>query len=151
VSLGRFATSPVASFGVAACVVVALGSAAVGIPRSVAKLSSRAEHSASLSFSDRGFALGNSIYPDQALLYEARAWIPPRGRYRVDVGKEPFEGEKIWTHLYALQFAQYFLLPRLPDSNAPWVICVACDRTALGPTTVVWDDHRSSSLLRVGA
>ena len=96
--LERFASSPLASLGVAACIAVALASAVVEVPRSVAKLSRRTEHSASLSFSDRAFALGNSIYPDQALLYEARAWIPPDGRYRVDVSKEQFEGEKIWTH-----------------------------------------------------
>jgi hypothetical protein len=117
----------------------------------VAKLSRRADHSASLSFSDRAFALGNSIYPTQALLYEARAWIPPRGRYRVDVGRSPFAGEKAWTQPFSLHFARYFLLPRLPDPDAAWVICVACDTSALGHTTVVWADHAGSSLLRVNS
>jgi hypothetical protein len=149
VTFGRFAISPVASCGVAACVVVAVASAAVEVSRSVAKLSRRAEHNATLSFSDRAFALGNNIYPNQALLYEARARIPPRGKYRVEVGTKPIDGATDWTQPYALTFARYFLLPRLPDPAASWVICLGCDARPLGKATVVWDDHDGSSLLRI--
>lgn len=135
--------------GVSACVVAAALSGAVGTSRAVRKLSAAATRNASLHFDDREFATGNSIIPDQTVLYMARATIPTSGDYRVITGAEPVKDETNLTRPYASTFATYFLLPRRPSSDARWIICIGCDRAALPAADIVWTDNEGSSLLKV--
>jgi hypothetical protein len=150
VRLGRFGTAPVAGTGVIACVVLAVASAVVQVPKAVGYLGARARYSASLSPSDREFAAGNSVVPDQMLLYEARNRIPRDASYRVLTGPLPIEGATSLTRSRAKTFATYFLLPRRPAPASHWIICLGCDRRQLTRAKVVWDDNAGSSLLQVG-
>lgn len=148
--LERFGTAPVASIGVVACVAMAVVSAAVELPKVVDYLGARARASASLSPSDREFAAGNSVFPDQTLLYEARTRIPRNASYRVLTGPLPIEDATNLTRTRARTFATYFLMPRRPAPRSSWIICLGCDHTRLPGATVVWDNNAGSSLLRVG-
>ena len=73
-------------------------------------------------------APGNSVVPDQGLLLEARGRIPEDGTFAVAVGyRQPG-----WTDLtgdFTEMFARYFLLPRRAAPDAPWILCLACDRS----------------------
>lgn len=135
-----------------ACVAVALGTVAVRYPAVIQKLGDRASRSSSFTFDDRDFAAGNSIIPDKGVLYEARSLIPRTGSYRVVTGAAPISGASYLTRSSAAEFATYFLMPRRPQPDAHWVICLGCDATALSPhVRVVWTDGAGSSLLRTAS
>ena len=133
--------------GVLACVVILVVGLVQLYPDALRAAADDAEHNASLSYEDREFASGNSIVADQGGLYEARRVIPPDGTYLVSVG-EPVEG---WTELtapFVEWFARYFLLPRRPSPDAPWVLCYACDPARHPGFETVWTGADGISLLR---
>ena len=96
---------------------------------------------------DRTLGGGNSVLPDQALMLEARATIPAGEGFRVVVG-EPQTGWTDLTATYAETFARYFLLPRRPSPDAPWVLCYACDPARHPGFETVWTGSDGISLLR---
>ena len=63
----------------------------------------------------------------------ARLWMPRNARYRISVG--PQYVRTPWGYA-APSFLTGFLLPRhrVLGGPAPWVICIRCDRAALGPS-----------------
>jgi hypothetical protein len=126
--------------GVAACTVAAAIVAALRLPFAVVDVDRDTAHLSSLSYEDREFAAGNSVIPNQRLLYEARARIPSSGTYRVVTGAGRIE--------FAATFATYFLMPRRRRENARWVLCLGCDARTVAPgTRTVWSDGAGSSLL----
>lgn len=107
-----------------------------------------AHANASLDLIDRQLGGGNSVIPDQGLMIEARGLIPPDGTFAVVVGKS----QPGWTDLtatFAETYARYFLLPRRVAQNAPWILCLACDRSAWPNAEVVWEGEDGLSILRV--
>jgi hypothetical protein len=141
----------VVRLGVAACVAVAVALGVVYLVRAVDELGEIASTNAALNYDDREFAGGNSLVADKGALYQARALIPEDGRYRVLTGS-PVAGETELTQQYIDQFARYFLMPRRPAPDAPWIICYGCDTAAIGePTSVVWANGGGISILEVAA
>ena len=130
------------------CVVTTLVAIVVHFPEAFADANRTARANAALDYLDREVGGGNSILPDQAMAIEARGWIPPSGSFRVDVG-EPHE---TWTELAtpdALEtYMRYFLLPRRPRGDAPWILCFGCDHGAYPGAQVVWEDDEGLSILR---
>lgn len=101
----------------------------------VDRLTAKAEENAALNYDDREVGGGNSLGVDKAALYEARALIPERGRYRVVTG--PRTPDSLAPHVAG--FVRSFLLPRRLDERAPWVLCYGCDPAALeGRLHVLW-------------
>ncbi len=132
---------------VLACVAVLVAALVQHYPSALREAGDEAERNAALSYEDREFAGGNSVVADQGGLYEARARIPPDGTYVVSVG-EPVDG---WTELtapFVPWFARYFLLPRRPAADAPWVLCYACDTARHPGFESVWSGSDGISLLR---
>jgi len=144
------ASVPLARGGVVLCLVLLAASLVGEAPWAVRLLDRQAAHSASLHFDDREFAVGNSVYPDTEILYEARAWIPPDSTYRVVTGSAPIQDETALTLPNAEQFARYFLMPRHTSASSPWVVCVGCNVGAFPHATTVWTDDEGASLLRLG-
>ncbi len=132
---------------IAVWLVVALGVIAVRFPDTFGDANRTARANAALDLVDRELGAGNSVVPDQALLLEARGWIPPRGTFRVAVG----ERQDGWTDLtapFAETYARYFLLPRRADPDAGWILCFACDRGEFTAADAVWEGEHELSLLR---
>jgi len=133
--------------GVLACVAVLAVALVQHYPSALRQAHDEASRNAALSAEDREFASGNSVVADQGGLYEARRRIPANGTYLVSVG-EPVDG---WTELtapFVSWFARYFLLPRRPASDAPWVLCYACDPGSHPGFETVWTGADGISLLR---
>jgi len=131
-------------------VAVALGYGLVYLVQAVDRLGDDASRNAALNFDDREFAGGNSVVVDKRALYEARAVIPDDGTYRVVAGPG-VEGATEFTEDYIDQYARSFLMPRRQTSDAPWILCYGCERSALGDSAkVVWDNGAGISLVRVG-
>ena len=135
-----------ARVGVVGCVIVAVLLGAVYFVKAVDALSDTASTNAAANFDDREFGGGNSLVADKSALYEARALIPDDQSYRVLTGS-PVAGETELTQEFIDQFARYFLMPRRPDGDARWIICYGCDRSKLGPASVVWDNGGGISIL----
>lgn len=131
---------------VLACVLIAAAAALVRYPDAISELTRTARDNASQSFADREIAGGNAVIPNQELMYQARARIPEDSRFEVAVG-EPAESWSDLTEDHAAGYATYFLLPRRPGSNAPWVICLNCDRARYRGETV-WSDGEGLSIVR---
>jgi hypothetical protein len=133
--------------GVLGCVAVLVVGIAYHYPGALRDAGREADHYASLSYSDREFAGGNSVVADQGGLYEARGRIPADGSYEVSVGPR-VEG---WTDLtapFVPWFARYFLLPRRQLDDAPWVLCYACDLGDYPGYETVYTGSDGISLLR---
>ena len=130
------------------CAVVTVAAVVVRLPDAIGDANRSARANASLDWIDRQLGGGNSVLPDQGVAIEARGRIPENETFDVDVG----EGPEGWTELAtpdALEtYMRYFLLPRRPGDDAPWVICFACDQSAHPGTKVVWQDDESISILR---
>jgi hypothetical protein len=127
--------------------VIAVGVVALRYPDAFRAANETARANASLDVLDRELGGGNSVVPDQALMIEARGRIPPDGSFRVAVG----ERQPGWTDLtetFTDTYARYFLLPRRPAPDAPWILCLACDRSAFPGADVVWEGDDGLSLLR---
>jgi hypothetical protein len=134
-----------------ACVVVAIAFGLVYFVKTVDRLGDAAETNASENFDDREFGGGNSLVVDKRALYQARALIPEDGTYRVLAGPG-VAGASELTEPYIDQYARYFLMPRRPAADAPWIICYGCDRESLeGSVDVVWDNGEGISLLEARA
>jgi len=132
---------------VALCVAVTIVALAVRYPDAVRDANETAEANAALDLVDRELGAGNSVFPDQRLLVEARSLIPANESFAVAAG-DPQPG---WTELTAGSaepFLRYFLLPRRLDPDARWIVCVGCDRSAYSGAQTIWEGDNGLSILR---
>jgi hypothetical protein len=132
---------------VAFCVAVTIVALAVRYPDAVRDANETAEANAALDLVDRELGAGNSVFPDQRLLVEARSLIPANESFAVAAG-DPQPG---WTELTAGSaepFLRYFLLPRRLDPDARWIVCVGCDRSAYSGAQTIWEGDNGLSILR---
>jgi len=136
--------------GVVFLVGVAVVVALVGYPGIVRDLQDAAARGNEISYADREIAGGNSVVGDQQAVYQARGRIPEDATFRVAVG-EGYQGESELTAMFVFDFYRYFLMPRRPANDAPWVICYGCDVAGLGEeAAVVWRGEDGISIVRVG-
>lgn len=132
---------------VAFCVAVMVVALVVRFPDAFRDANDTARANAALDLVDRDVGAGNSVFPDQRLLVEARGLIPPDASFAVAVG-DPQPG---WTELTAGSaepFLRSYLLPRRLDPNGPWIVCLACDRDAYPGADAVWEGDDGLSILR---
>ena len=132
---------------VAFCVAVTVVALVVRFPDAFRDANDTARANAALDLVDRDVGAGNSVFPDQRLLVEARGLIPPDASFAVAVG-DPQPG---WTELTAGSaepFLRSYLLPRRLDPNGPWIVCLACDRDAYPGADAVWEGDDGLSILR---
>ena len=132
------------------CVAVALVALAVRYPDAFHDANETARANAALDLGDREIGAGNSVFPDQALLIEARGLIPPDESVAVAVG----DRRPDWTELTAGSaelFLRSYLLPRRIDPGARWIVCVGCDRSAYPGADAVWQGDNGLSILRRGS
>ncbi len=135
--------------GVVFLVCVATLAVAVRYPAVLRELDRDASSNSSLSYADREVAGGNGLVADQAALYEARARIPKNETYHVAVGSG-YEGGSELTVPYVESYYQYFLMPRRPADDAPWLICYGCDLGQYGShAEVVWKSAEGISIARI--
>lgn len=106
-----------------------------------------ARANAALDLLDRKVGGGNSVIPDQELLFEALGRIPTAESFAVAVGERQ-EGWTDTTATYAETFLRYFLLPRRVDPEAPWILCFACDPATFPGARVVWEGEDGLAILR---
>jgi len=104
-------------------------------------------HAVEVDLLDRKVGGGNSVIPDQDVLFEALGRIPADETFAVAVG-EPQQGWTDLTATYAETFLRYFLLPRRVDPEARWIICFACDRQAIPGARAVWEGEDGIAILR---
>jgi len=119
-------------------------------PAEIRELGSTTDANASLSYADRDVAAGNGIFPEQEALYQIAGRIPRDATYRVSVGAQ----QPGWTDLTrsaAEPFLHYWLLPRRPDPNAAWIICLGCDPSEYAGATEEWSGEAGIRLLHLGA
>lgn len=100
-----------------------------------------ARENASLDYLDRELGGGNSVLPDQGIAVEARGRIPPDGSFTVVVGDRREGWPELTTQASVDTYMHYFLLPRRSRPDAPWVICLGCDRASYPGATVAWEDE----------
>ena len=134
---------------VAYWLLVVLVAVLVRYPEAFRDANRSARANAELDLLDRNVGGGNSVIPDQRLLFEARGRIPPGGTFAVALGA----AHAGWTDLtatYAETFLRYFLLPRRAAPDAPWILCFACDPSAYPGASVVWQGDDGLSILRRG-
>lgn len=133
---------------VVACWLLAvLAALVVRYPDALRQANQTARENAKLDLLDREIGGGNSVIPDQSLLFEARARIPAGGTFAVAMG-DPRKGWTDLTATYAETFLRYFLLPRRVDPDASWVLCFACDRSAFPGATLVWKGDDGLSIVK---
>lgn len=114
--------------------------------RAIDRLGDEATANARANYDDREIGGGHSILAETQALYEARGRIPERATYRVVAGPH-VEGATELTEQYVDQFARFFLMPRRPAPDAPWVLCYGCERAGLDDTLdVVWESPAGVSL-----
>ncbi len=134
------------------CVCAEIVAVLVQLPLTIRKRDRRTDQLAALTYEDRDLAAGNSVVPDQRLVFEARALIPPDGRYRIVEGSLPIAEATDLTLGFSPAFLTSFLMPRRPANRADWVICLGCHVHELGVSPhVVWSDGRGSSIVRLSA
>ena len=133
------------------CVATTLVAIVVHFPDTLANANRNARANAALDWVDRQVGAGNSVLPDQAVAIEARGWIPPQETFRVDVGERQESWSELATPDGLETYMRYFLLPRRPSGDAPWVLCFACDRGRYPGAEVVWEDDEAIAILRIGA
>ena len=120
---------------------------AVRYPHTFRAANQTSRANAALDLLDRKVGGGNSVIPDQQVLFEALGRIPPNETFAVAVG-EPQEGWTDLTATYAETFFRYFLLPRRVDQNASWILCLACDAKAFPGARPVWKGENGILILR---
>jgi hypothetical protein len=133
---------------VAFCSTVILVAVAVRYPEAFRAANDAARANASLDYLDRQLGGGNSVLPDQAIALEARGLIPERGSFAVAVGPRRPGWSELAVPAVIDPFMRYFLLPRRPRDDAPWVLCFGCDRSAYPGARTVWEDDEGLSILR---
>jgi hypothetical protein len=139
----------VARLGVVACAIIAWVAVIVELPHAIDRLGDRASGAASLTYEDREMGAALGVVADQRALREARALIPPNGRFYVATGPGTIAGATELTRPYIESFATSFLIPRRHSDSAPWVLCYGCDVEALGAgARVVWTNDNGISLVR---
>lgn len=129
---------------VAFCLAVTLVALAIRYPQSLADANRSARENASLDYLDLQLGAGSSVLPDQSIALEARGWIPPDGTYQVAVGERQEGWTELTTQGIVASFMRYFLLPRRQSDGAPWIVCLACDRSAFPGARPVWEDTEQS-------
>jgi hypothetical protein len=132
---------------VVGCVAAIVAALILRYPEAFRDANTTARANAALDFMDRQVGGGNSVVPDQRFLVEARGRIPEDGSFTVAVG----EHQPGWTDLtagFTETFAKYFLLPRRYAADAPWILCLACDRSAYPGAEEVWSGEDALSILR---
>ena len=132
---------------VAYWLLVVLVALVVRYPEAFRDANQSAQANAALDLLDREAGGGNSVIPDQRLLFEARGLIPPDETFAIAFG-EPQEG---WTDLtvpFAETYLRGFLLPRRIASDSPWVLCFSCDRASYPGAAVVWEGEDGLSILK---
>jgi hypothetical protein len=131
------------------CVAALLVALAVRYPQSFADANRTARANAALDYLDRELGGGNSVLPDQSIAVEARGRIPLGGTFTVAVGEPKPGWPALTTQASVDTYMRYFLLPRRPRDDAPWVICLGCDRSAYPGAATVWEDaSQGLALLR---
>lgn len=120
---------------------------AVRYPDTFRDANQTARANAALDLLDRKVGGGNSVIPDQEVLFEALGRIPADETFAVAVGG-PRKGWTDLTATYAETFLRYFLLPRRVDPEARWIICFACDRKAIPGARAVWKGENGIAILR---
>ena len=128
--------------------VVILAAIVVRYPDAFQAANETARANMALDLLDREVGGGNSVIPDQRMLFEARARIPPDGTFAVAVGPRQ-EGWTDLTETYADSFLRSFLLPRRPAPDARWILCFACDRGAYPGGRVVWQGEDGLSIIEL--
>ncbi|HEX3290289.1 MAG TPA: hypothetical protein VHR46_02770 [Gaiella sp.] len=134
---------------VAYWLLVVLVAVAVRYPDAFRAANASSRANASLDLLDREVGGGNSVIPDQSMLFEALGRIPPDGTFAVAVGPR----QQGWTDLtatFAETFLRSFLLPRRVAPDAPWIFCFGCDRGAYPGGRVVWEGDDGVSILERG-
>jgi hypothetical protein len=126
-------------------VVVALA-VLVRYPEAFRDANRSARANAALDVLDLQSGGGNSVIPDQRLLFEARGLIPRDGTFAVALGPRQ-EGWTDLTATYAETFLRSFLLPRRAAGDAPWILCFACDRGTYPGARVAWEGDDGLSIL----
>ena len=135
--------------GVAFLVAVATLAVVVRYPAVLRELDRDASRNSSLSFADREVAGGNGLVVDQTALYEARARIPEDATYHVAVNAGYEDGSDL-TVQYVESYYGYFLMPRRPADDAPWLVCYGCELEEYGARAkVVWKDDHGISIARI--
>jgi hypothetical protein len=132
---------------VAFCVVVVVVALCIRYPDAFRDANDTARANASLDLIDRTVGAGNSVFPDQRLLVEARGLIPEHDTFAVAIGAS----QPGWTDLTASSgelFLRSFLLPRRLDPAARWIVCLGCDRSSYPGADVVWEGDAGLSILR---
>ena len=132
---------------VAFCVAVVLVALCVRFPAALRDANDTARANAALDAVDRAVGAGNSVFPDQRVLVEARGLIPEDESFAVAVGP-PQPG---WSDLTAGSgelFLRSFLLPRRFDPDANWIVCLGCDRGSYPGADAVWEGEDGLSILR---
>jgi hypothetical protein len=132
---------------VAFCVAVILVALPVRYREAFHAANETARANARLDLVDRDVGAGNSVFPDQALLVEARGLIPRDESFAVAVGPP----QPAWTALTAAGadlFLRSFLLPRRLAPDARWIVCVGCDRGDYPGADTVWEGEGGLSVLR---
>jgi len=135
--------------GVVLLVAVATLAGALSLPSTMRDLGEAAARNSALSFADREIAGGNALVADQSAVYQARARIPEDGTYHVAVGPGYTGGSEL-TVPFVESYYRYFLMPRRPAEDAPWIVCYGCDLRQYGPRAkVVWEDDEGIAIVRL--
>ena len=132
---------------VAYWLLVVLVALVVRYPEAFRQANQSARDNAALDLLDREVGGGNSVIPDQRLLFEARGLIPPNWTFAIAIG-DPQQGWSDLTVSFAETYLRYFLLPRRVSSDSPWVLCFNCDRSAYPGATVAWEGEDGLSILK---
>lgn len=124
--------------GIAYCVALATLLGAHGLLVTIQDFGYMARKYASLSHLDRVYGDWSGralVIRDRTVIEDALVLIPENARYRVVIGSDwrPLRRTK-WTDSLERDFLAYYMLPRrlTKARSAPWVFCLACDRTELG-------------------
>ncbi len=141
-ALERFLGSPgaVGRLVVLFCVGVMLVALVWLFPREFGDANRAARANVRLDNIDRELGGGNSVLPAQAIAIEARGRIPARDTFAVAVGEHRSDWSVLADPASLENYMRYFLLPRRMVSDAPWVLCFACDRSAYPGAQPVWED-----------
>jgi hypothetical protein len=141
-----------ARLGAAACAALTL---VVGANRLFTEALPGQDHWASLN-SSLGYT-ERTFPPDEfigsaTVAEDARLWMPRTARYRLLVGEKYVSENSAWSWA-APHFLAGFLLPReqTDSASAPWIVCIGCDRSALGPSFETLSDGGNGVLFgRIG-